>query len=189
MGHVGRDSANDSTLNASLKPFVTKWGRDSPWMCARHKMVSLKVWPRCIVGIVELFPHPLGGPYFEMLHCSKSDLRLPLPTFLHLFFFPFPFLHPWSLELAVMATICASDRWWCRGWWWLSWQREAGAEEDVRRVRRRWEAGSCPLGGAVSERNRCRRAVDFFELCSLASSRRPTKFGSHSEVIHKVKRR
>lgn len=112
-------------------------------------------------------------PRWAFLKCCTASNQtcayhfLHLCTFLFFFFLPI-FVFP-SLELAVMATLCVSDRrWWCRGWWWLSWQREAGAEEDVGRVRRWWEAGQLSTRWSCF-RNRRRRPLTFSNLHSLTS--------------------
>lgn len=109
-------------------------------------------------------------PRWAFLKCCTASNQTCAYHFLHLctFFFFSIFVFP-SPELAVMATLCVSDRGrWCRGWWWLSWQREAGAEEDVGRVRRWWEAGQLSTRWSRF-RNRRRRPLTFSNLHSLTS--------------------
>lgn len=179
----GRDTRKTNpTLNASLKPFVTEWSRDPPHPPGRAPGTN-----GFVKGVTELHcgncrsltllkqrrSKSLGGPFWNV---ALHQIR-PAPTtsyiFAPFFFFPFLFSHPLNSP---------------------SWQHSAFPTDDdveddddchgnARRVQRRmWEEWDGDgKRAAVHSVELFQKptpvAIDFFNLHSLTSLRRPTKFG------------
>lgn len=102
-GHVGHDSANVTPTRPwthHWNPFVTEWSRDPPSSpdVRQAQMVSLKVWPSCTAGIVDLSRIPRRAS----VKCCTAANQTRAYNFLHFcasiffffFTFPFSFSHP-----------------------------------------------------------------------------------------------
>lgn len=121
VGHLGSRFSAEGTLAKQIRPWthhrnlLSPSGVEDPPPTHTHPPWRAPGTNGFVKGVTELHcgscrsltllkqrrSKSLSGPFFfEMLHCIKSDLRLPLPASLHLFVFflsfHFCFPIPWT---------------------------------------------------------------------------------------------